>query len=194
MKKDKYTLGTIELNDSVYVSDPCYNVGIWCQSIISGLKPGKYVAYMNKADITNWGRRVTDLWIAHENNIKCWPSKLIKNADIGVDSGAAGIYDKEYFERYHIFEEDKYIDDYPESNDWYEKQFNLRYYYDVNGNKIEEKLHPDGYFYNEQERADGIVLDNKCAISFSGYGDGCYNIYAAYNSKNEVVGLRIKFI
>ena len=37
-------------------------------------------------------------------------------------------------------------------------------------------------------------MDGKCVISFSGYGDGGYNLYAARNSKNQIVGLRIRFI
>ena len=143
MKKDKYELGIIELKDSVYVSDPCYRIGTWCQAFVEGLKPGKYHGFMYKTNDTDgWGRRVTDLWIAHEDNVKAWPSTILdEHIDIGVDSGAAGIYDKEYFEKYHTLEEGKYIDDYPESSEWYDKQFTLRYYYDINGDKIVENIY-----------------------------------------------------
>lgn len=198
MGKKKYELGTIELSNSVYVSDPCYRVGTWCQALIEGIKPGKYYGFIYKKDFGEkcWeGIRVTDLWIAHEKYIKNYPKILVKDADIGVDSGAAGIYDKEYFEKYHKFEEGKHIDDYPEASQWYDKQFELRYNYDINGEKIVEKMHPEhGYFYTDQERIEGVAIDNKCVISFSGFGDGGYNLYVGKNSKGEIISLRIRFI
>lgn len=194
MKKDKYELGSIELKDSVYISDPCYEVGIWCQAFITNLKPGRYLGFMYKTD-TSWGRRVTDLWIVHEDYKDVYPDTIVEGADIGVDSGSAGIYDKEYYEKYHIMEEGKNIDDDPESAEWYEHQFYLMYDYDINGDKIVEKFHPEKrYFYTDQERRGGIALDDKCVISFSGYGDGGYPLFEAKNADNEVIGLRIEFI
>ncbi len=204
-KKYKQELGTIELSDKVYVSDPCYGVGTWCQAFVEGLKPGKYYGFVYKKDFGPGGFggiRETDLWIAHEKYIKNFPTKLLDSTiDIGVDSGAAGIFDKEYFEKYHTLEEGKYIDDYPESDEWYERQFDLRYYYDINGEEfIEPKFRYDPetdeekWIYSGQERRDAIALDNKCVISFSGFGDGSYNLYAGKNSKGEIISLRIKFI
>ena len=213
-KKYKQELGTIELGDKVYVSDPCYGVGTWCQAFVEGLKPGKYYGFVYKKDFGPGGFggiRETDLWIAHEKYIKNFPTKILdKSIDIGVDSGAAGIYDKEYFEKYHTLEEGKYIDDYPESDEWYEKQFDLRYCFDINGKDFIEPRWVDDWIFNEdgtisnpreghweysgQERRDAIALDNKCVISFSGFGDGSYNLYAGKNSKGEIISLRIKFI
>lgn len=213
-KKYKQELGTIELSDKVYVSDPCYRVGTWCQAFVEGLKPGKYYGFMYKKDFGPGGLggiRVTDLWIAHENYIKNYPTKLLDSTiDIGVDSGAAGIYDKEYFEKYHTLEDGKYISDYPESDEWYERQFDLRYSFDINGEKFIEPRWVDDWVFNEdgtisnpreghweysgQERRDGIALDNKCVISFSGFGDGGYDLYAGKNSKGEIISLRIRFI
>lgn len=186
-----YDLGVIELKDSVYVSDPCYSVGTWCQALVEGLKPGKYHGFMRKAD-TDWGRRVIDLWVAHEDNVDVYPVDILdETIDIGVDSGAAGIYDKEYYEKYHQKED---MTEDPEADAWYDNQFDLRYYYDIDGKEIIEKLHQAGYFYTDQERRDGIALDSKCVISFSGYGDGGYDLYASKNSAGEIVGLRINFI
>ena len=189
--KIKYSLGTIELDTEVYVSDPCYRVCTWCQALVKGLKPGKYYGFMNKQNMKNmgWlgGIRVTDLWIVHEDNVDTFPKTLVKGVEIGVDSGSAGIYDKEYYEKFHTLEDGKYIDDYPESSEWYDKQFDLRYYYDMNGNEILSET-------DNRERRDAIALDNKCVISFSGYGDGGYNLYSAKNTKGEIIGLRIKFI
>ena len=40
-KKIKHRLGEIELKDIVFVSDPIYFPGIWCQAAIEGIKSGK---------------------------------------------------------------------------------------------------------------------------------------------------------
>lgn len=208
-KKKKYELGSIELSDKVYVSDPCYSIGTWCQAFVEGIRPGKYYGFMYKKDFGEGGLggiRVTDLWIAHENYIKNFPTKILdEGIDIGVDSGSAGIYDKEYYEKYH----NGPIDNDPESSEWYDKQFDLRYYYDINGKEFIEPRWVDDWDMNDkttwkvgnghweysgQERKDGMVLDNKCVISFSGWGDGGYNLYAGKNSKGEIISLRIKFI
>lgn len=193
---EKYELGTIELSDSVYVSDPCYGVGVRCQKFIEGLKPGKYFAFMSKAD-ANWLRCVTNLWVVHEDYKDCYPDALVQEVDIGVDSGAAGIYDKAYFEKYHTFGEEEDISDCPESDERYNKQFDLRYGYDIDGDPI-----PMEPCYNEetnsfephQERMEGAIMDNKCVISTSGLGDGEYPLFEAKDSDGSVVGLRIEFI
>ena len=40
-KKIKYRLGEIELKDIVFVSDPIYYPGIWCQATIKGINNSK---------------------------------------------------------------------------------------------------------------------------------------------------------
>lgn len=182
MKTKRYKLGEIELKDSVYVSDPCYKIETWCQALVENLKPGKYIGYMKKADFGPGGFggiRVTDIWITHTDYPHLYPIKILDSKiDIGVDSGKAGIYDKEYYEKHHIPELDE---------DWYDKQFELIYYYDMNGNNVFSET-------SKVERRDGIELDGKCIISFSGFGDGGYELYARKNKAGKIIGLRINFI
>ena len=176
-KKIKYKLGDLELGNSVYVSDPCYMPGTWCQAVVDGLKSGKWIGYMNKKEVKDWGIRVTDLWIVHQDYPDIFPNTLLDPAiDIGVDSGGAGIFDYDYYLKHHDGELDE---------KWYDRQFDLRYDYDMDGNQISET--------SSTERRDGIMLDGKCVVSFSGYGDGGYNLYAE-KIQEEIVGLRIKFI
>ncbi len=196
MKKIRCDLGIIELGDKAYISDPCYSIGTWCQALVDNLKPGRYLCYMYKTDFGPGGFggiRVTDLWVVHEDNKHAYPTKILdKNICIGVDSGSAGIYDKDYYEKYHV----PNLDD-----DWYDRQFDLRYYYDTEGKKyIEPYPEYDSNFNiinwvkSGQERRDGIALDGKCVISFSGFGDGSYGLYARRNKDNQIIGLRLKFI
>lgn len=181
MKQTKrYRLGELDIKDSVYVSDPCYNPGTWCQALVDNLKPGKYIGYMKKADFGPGGFggiRVTDIWITHIDHPHLYPVKILdKTIDIGVDSGQAGIYDKEYYEKQHT----------PKLNEnWYDKQFDLIYCYDIDGNKYIEpylkinwKTGKDEWISSGQERRDGIALDKKGVVSLSGFGDGSYNLYA----------------
>lgn len=196
LKKDKYNLGIIELSDSVVVSDPCYHLGIWCSAILEKIvKPGKYHGFMNKAD-TSWGRRVTDLWVVHEDYLDIYPNDLDEKTDIGVDSGGAGIFDFDYYNKYHPV-----LDDDGPSSQWYDRQFDLRYYYDINGEeyikpkfKYDPKTDKEEWVYSGQERRDGISLDGKCVVSFSGYGDGGYNLYTTSDKDGKIIGIRIEFI
>ena len=196
MKTKRYKLGEIELKDSVYVSDPCYDTETWCQAFVENLKPGKYIGYMKKADFGPGGfggMRVTDIWITHINYPHLYPVKILdETINIGVDSGQAGIYDKEYYEKRHI----------PRLNEnWYDKQFDLIYEYDIDGNKyiepypkINRKTFEIEWISSGQERRDGIVMDGKGVVSFSGFGDGSYDLYARKNKEGQIIGLRINFI
>lgn len=196
MKTKRYKLGEIELKDSVYVSDPCYDTETWCQALVENLKPGKYIGYMKKADFGPGGlggMRVTDIWITHTDYPHLYPVKILdETIDIGVDSGQAGIYDKEYYEKYHIPELDEH---------WYNKEFDLIYCYDIDGNKyigpypkINRKTFEIEWISSGQERRDGIALDKKGVVSFSGFGDGSYDLYARKNKEGQIIGLRINFI
>lgn len=196
MKTKRYKLGEIKLKDSVYVSDPCYSIGTWCQALVENLKPGKYIGYMKKADFGPGGFggiRATDIWITHVDYPHLYPVKILDSSiDIGVDSGQAGIYDKEYYEKYHI----------PELNEhWYDRQFSLIYYYDVDGNdfiepylKTDWKTGKDEWIYSGQERRIGATIDKKGVVSLSGFGDGSYMLYARKNKEGQIIGLRINFI
>ena len=166
--KEIIKLGVVELGSEVYVSDPCYGVDTWCQAFVSGLKPGKYHGFMTLKDFGAFGGiRATNLWVAHENNVRNYPTSLVSGV-IGVDSGSAGIFDKDYYEKYHPIISNKE----DESHKWYKRQFDLRY----------------------SCGKEGIALDGKGVVSFSGFGDGSYSLYAGRNSKNEIVSLRIRFI
>ena len=201
MKTKRYKLGEIKLKDSVYVSDPCYSLGTWCQALVDNLKPGKYIGYMKKADFGPGGFggiRVTDIWITHTDYPHLYPVKILdETIDIGVDSGQAGIYDREYYEKHHT----------PELNErWYDKQFNLIYEYDIKGKKFREpcpvinkKTNKLEWVYPDpkkpkQERRLGIVMDRKGVVSLSGFGDGSYDLYARKNKEGQIIGLRINFI
>ena len=99
MKKLRITecrdLGTIELNEKVVISDPCYNEDVWCIAEFDKVKPGTYKCQALLVDEGDWGIRVAELTAAHIDNRK--PINKLA-ALVGVDSGQMGIYDANYFQ------------------------------------------------------------------------------------------------
>lgn len=96
-------IGDIHLNTSVYVSDPHYDAVTWCQSLVNNVKPGKYHCGLTFKKV-NYGSisesKVSNLIITHENYADSFSNNQLSSSIIGVDSGLAGIFDKDYFEKY----------------------------------------------------------------------------------------------
>ena len=88
----------------------------------------------------------------------------LTDATIGVDSGQCGIFD---YETYH-----KIIGtgEYNEQDTFYGKACNLTITDEMFG-----------------------LMDNAGIVSRSGLGDGCYSLYVAKNSNNEIIGLKVVF-
>lgn len=95
-----FPLGTIELSSSVYVTDPCYATKDWCCNRLDGLKPGKWLASVRKDPF----RPVGTITVRHENYPKCEIDEET-DAFVCVDSGQAGFFDAEYFEKNQPSEE-----------------------------------------------------------------------------------------
>lgn len=90
---------TITLGEKIMVSDPSYRVGAWCQKVLDNILPGTYKCSVRRCNYDCFGFRNTMMRIIHEGCTHT-PWERI-DADIGVDSGMAGIYDYDYFEQNH---------------------------------------------------------------------------------------------
>jgi hypothetical protein len=97
----KKELGEFQITSgSVYISDPCYDIGTWCQGKTDNVKNGTWKAHIIIAtnEETGWGNRVAELVAIHESAIdNKFEFEENSGADIGVDSGQAGIFDKEVY-------------------------------------------------------------------------------------------------
>lgn len=96
MKKD---FGTIELKGKIMVSDPCYGIDTWCNTVQKVVK-GTYrcEAIINEDEKTWTGVKALRIsLLGHENDIA--DTHLSDN--IGVDSGTCGIFDYSYFKKHH---------------------------------------------------------------------------------------------
>ena len=102
-------LGKIKLNDTVMVSDPCYEVGVWCQGEINNVLEGEYNVFISEDD-----GRIKELIVSHDNYlvIDVEDINIEQPFEVGVDSGNAGIFDYKYY--YDTHEEDDVLDE------WYD--------------------------------------------------------------------------
>lgn len=161
-------IGLITLGDKVVVSDPCYNICTWCSGIINNLFPGVYSCHVIQGivkDWEDWGVREKELYITHLcSSIK--PEDIVEptNFEVGVDSATAGIFDYDYYEKYHNREKDKEAFEV-----WYDK-----YVCDVD--------------------EDYKITSDLGVWSRSGLGDGSYECFIHTNSEGKVDGIKIVFI
>ena len=179
MKTETKELGIIKLNKKIVVGDPCYDVD--SANTVKNVKPGIYHAFIRKADANSWGERISRIMVIHEDNLHqihyqdddflalenhFAPNLFITEGEIvGVDSGQAGVYDYDYFCR---FQNQR---DYGMPGDWYNNVCQMTL--------SEEK---------------GGVMDSRCAVSSTGYGDGGYrNILFHEKATKQIVGIIIDF-
>lgn len=87
---------TINLGEKAFVTDPCYKPDTRCMGELK-TKPGKYFCEYK----TNEEDAITMLVLKHEdikNQDFVCDDLCYLNAEIGVDSGIAGVFDKDYYE------------------------------------------------------------------------------------------------
>lgn len=160
-------LGYITLEDEVCVTDPCYDVGTWCQAILN-VSPGKYKCFVVVTDEGEWGSRVSelhaikeDVFNKHEKLEKIPYKPGPYCCCIGVDSGQCGIFDAKYYEEHQP------DNDYYNTNSWYRKVCELT--------------------------NNAGIIDSLGVVSSSGYGDGGYPLFTAEENK-EIVAMKVVFI
>lgn len=106
----------IKLGKEVYLTDPCYDITTWCQQLLKKVKSGNWVVDYEYNEFEDGMKQQVILSMAHEDygmTIFNDYDEVVDSASLGVDSGTIGIFDKDYYEKYHF--ENK-IDE-----DWYDK-------------------------------------------------------------------------
>lgn len=202
--------GVITLGAKVMVSDPCYGLGTWCQGVLENVLPGQYDCSVEYSDEGDWGTRVSAIEVTHVNYDKYAFSEELEKFEVGVDSGQAGIFDYEYYAKYHMNSTERpHVDD-----DWYDRCGDLTYTSVENpdyeefsleltgysNDELREKL--DAYFeYKDSiksrkylRKLDGNTIDGLGLVSSSGYGDGGYDCWTCRNEDGKVISIRVEFI
>lgn len=163
-------LGEFNINSGkVIATDPCYEPGQWYNKELN-IKPGEYICHAVYGDVGyGWGERVVELYINHESTPKKKATKYAGSC--GVDSGQCGFFEAENYDRVHP---KAFVDEDEVSQKWYNEACDITC---------------DGYAH-----CVGIMPDELGVVASSGLGDGCYTLYAGYNSKGEITALRLRFL
>lgn len=163
----------INLSNSVVVSDPCYSSPTWCQTILSDVLPGRFIAQVNEDPETG---RCAELLVIHEDYYQMHLD-YNEHSSCGVDSGQLGIFDAASYRNDSAAGSlgapalDFVLPDHTNEGDrWYEQicRFTL-----------------DDLGYGSYDS--GIV-------SSSGWGDGMYPLDVARNDQGQIVGMLVTFI
>ena len=197
--------GIIKLGEKVMVSDPCYGLGTWCQGVFENVLPGNYRCMIEYSDEGSWGVRVAAIEVIHQD------ARVIRyetqDFEVGVDSGQAGIFDYEYYVKYHSdCKERPHVND-----DWYDRVCDLtierikntnfeEFVRDIPGESaVDQWKRYEEYRASEKcwpylEKLDGSTIDDFGFVSSSGYGDGGYTCWASKNEDEKINAIRIEFI
>jgi len=157
------TLGSFEvMSNKIYISDPCYEYDEHENTCVLTLKDvinGKYIATTKVARIYH---DIKSLTIKHEDYLHSEPS--IFAGKIGVDSGQAGFFDKEYYA-------ENQGGDFDDLTTLYGLACSL--------------------ILSKQK---GGIVHNRGVVSSSGCGDGEYEVFVGINEIGEIVSASIIFI
>lgn len=200
--------GIIHLGQKVMISDPCYGVGTWCQGVLDNVLEGKYECIVEYSDEGDWGVRVAVIQVIHEDYMDDISAYLAEDFKIGVDSGQAGVFDYEYYCKYHSNStEREEVDD-----DWYNKVCDLTYCtiknpnyeefnWDIPNEDPSETWQRRKDYEKEKEKCwpyiqklTGNTIDGLGFVSSTGFGDGEYICYTTRNEDEKIVAICIKFI
>jgi len=172
VNKQIIQLGEFECPDGkMVISDPCYDIGIWCQAFMNNFMKGAYKATATTGDIDGWGNRCLRLSIAYAALSEDDISKFKFNPesfDIGVDSGQCGFFALEHYK------DDSIIKEF--SDDWYDYIWEYVVGKDNNGKYRNFGVMPFG------------------TVSFSGLGDGSYTLYTHKNLDGLVDAAYVSYI
>lgn len=166
----------ITLGNEVVISDPCYTIPTWCQYKTDKVLPGQYHTFVERNNRFGWGMRNTGLLAVHQDFVS-QPLKFrrITAADIGVDSGQAGIFDLKSYRNDDVFMNEV-------------SDFAKKYRGNNNGEGEQWYCH----------MADRTLSDigwgtySHGVVSSSGIGDGSYVLKVAKHNR-KIVALFIDF-
>lgn len=162
----------MNIENTVDVTDPCYNANVWCRSTIKNMAAGRYACYAVVSDEGDWGQRVARARIVFDNDSIAAKEtqKRIQTGrswrgitEIGVDAGLAGFFANK-----------------PDFND-------------------EQWSELCSWMFKQDKRAYLKRMDNGTDGFWteSGYGDGGYPVYAIrelVGNKPCITALEIRFI
>lgn len=178
---------TIHLSDEVFVSDPCYEKGTWCQLKLSNVLPGSYVPQVEIHP--SFGRNAV-LRITHEKYTRGKASNLFFKhiGEAGVDSGQLGIFDAVSYRN----DQHPVLPAAPHASLPIEQVWTVGKYLQSNSKPGESWY--DNICSHTCNTEDGWGTYDRGVVSSSGWGDGVYEVYAAFNDQDQIVSIEVEFM
>lgn len=94
------------VSNKLRVTDPCYDMEIWCAHTLENVRNGKYTAIATRGNQGSWGDRISELTIKHESVLNKKRLRFRRlDVNIGVDSGQAGFFDYDYYNNVKLNEQ-----------------------------------------------------------------------------------------
>lgn len=116
---DKEEKGIIKLSNKVRITDPCYDMNVWCAGTLDNVLSGNYECYLQQVNDDDWGIRVANIEVRHQKYLNVEPTEYIADLEVGVDSGQCGIFDFYMYQDICMDEQ--------KSNDFYDTVCNLTF-------------------------------------------------------------------
>ncbi len=175
MPKEEIVVGTFQnVSGSFIVSDPCYAIGnVYIQGQLENVQIGDWVAEVIKLVEEDGDEAIAEITAKHVSinsgdNIDIDWNKC--KYVIGVDSGQAGIFDRQYYNcDEHSKESQESNNDFGES-DWYYLCCDI----------------------TESDELAGVIPYG--VVTRSGYGDGAYEYFININNDKKINAIKIVFI
>lgn len=179
MKNRKFNV----VSGKMILSDPCYELGTWCQGEISNVKNGEWVGIIEQSDEGDWGVRNSRLISLNVDALVKNPKleqKLMSYGELipftgGVDSGQFGHFDFDNYRKdENVINSPKVFDD-----EW-EQESGDKWY--------------RACCYQTLKTDDNFGVVPYGVVSNSGYGDGSYLTYGIKDENDCWVGFMTIFI
>lgn len=163
-------LGTFEIESGkMIVSDPCYEIDLWCCNTIERVRCGTWLAEADVRDEGEWGSRIAVLRAQTVMQPKKLPEPEVAPFEVGVDSAQAGLFDALHYRNSNMIRRLTGV----ESDDpdlWY------AHCCEITLSRLQAGVIPYG------------------AVSSSGYGDGAYECRIYRDQAGEAFRVEIIFI
>ena len=171
-KGNMIDLGSFEVvSGKLAVSDPCYEVDVWCRGELENCRTGTWVASVLEKHMGSWGHRICKLIAVHEDYVNEKMSKgQCMGFDVGVDSGQAGLFDASHYRDDAVLPTHDKLKDKDPSEIWYDHCCNITL------SPLSAGVLPYG------------------VVSSSGYGDGSYDCFVCRNEYGQIIRAEIEFI
>lgn len=164
----------ITLSNKVIVSDPCYSIPTWCQTVLTDVLPGRYISQVNEDPETG---RCAELLVIHEDYYQKHLDYQ-EHSTCGVDSGQLGVFDAASYRSDAAAAgiktpefEFSVMGDPDDGDTWYEKMAKIT---------LGEPLQWGSY--------------DTGVVSSSGWGDGTYPLLVSRNESDQIVAMLVTFI